>query len=138
MAAWAARRIPHVGDAGFGPAWAVGVPLGGELAAVIVWHDWQPQAGTVQLSMASDNPRWINRRVVGRLLGLAFERPWQSGPVRKVWVSIPSTAERVIALNVALGLRKEGVLRHHFAQGVHCWIGGIMEREWRKRYGEGV
>lgn len=139
LCAWAARRIPHVGEEqGFGPAWAVGIPHAGDLAAVVVWHDWQPRAGTVQLSMASATPRWINRGVVARVLGLAFAQPWRSGTVNKAWVAIPHTAERVIGLNVALGFKREGVLRHHFGPGVHAWVGGILAREWRARYGEFV
>lgn len=137
LAAWAAARIPHVGDAGFGPCWAVGVPVRGKLAAVVVFHDYQPGAGTVQLSMAADDARWIGREVVGRILGLAFAKPWASGAIRKVWVAIPSTAERVVALNVALGLKTEAKLRHHYAPKVHAVICSIMATEWLARYGKG-
>jgi len=136
LAEWAAARTPHVGSAGYGPAWAVGIALQGKLAAVVVWHDFQPQHGTVQLSMASDNPRWINREVIGRLLGLAFLEPWgrEAVQIRKVWVAIPSTAERTIRLNEALGLKREATLRHHFAPGVHTVICSILRHEYVAKY----
>ena len=38
LARWAADRIPHVGDAGFGPCEALGVALGNRLLAVWVFH----------------------------------------------------------------------------------------------------
>ena len=137
LAAWAAQRIPHVGDAGFGPCWAVGVASAGVLEAVVVFHDWQPRTGTVQLSMASASPRWVSKPLVGRILGLAFVRPWLSGEVRKVWVAIPSTAARVVAFNEALGLRREAVLRHHAGDGVHVVVCSILKREWQRRYAPG-
>jgi hypothetical protein len=136
LAQWAALRTPHVGELGYGPNWSVGVALQGELVAVIVWHDFQPQHGTIQLSMASASPRWINRRIVARLLALAFEQTWglQRVQIRKVWVAIPSTAERTVKLNEALGLRREATLRHQYAPGVHAIICSIMLGEYRKLY----
>ena len=102
---------------------------------MVVYHDWQPRAGTVQLSMAAETPRWVSRGTVGRILGLAFERPWDSGPVRKVWVAVPSESPRVVAFNAALGLKREATLRHHYADGVHAVVLSIMRREWLARYG---
>jgi hypothetical protein len=136
LSQWGAARIPHVGAAGFGPNWTIGVALHGKLAAVVVWHDFQPQHGTIQLSMASITPAWINRAVVGRILGLAFETPWgrEAVDIRKVWVAIPSSAERTIRLNEALGLRREATLRHHFGPAVHTVICGIMRHEFRVKY----
>jgi hypothetical protein len=136
LAEWAASRIAHVGAAGFGPNWSIGVALAGKLAAVVTFHDFQPAHGTVQLSMASVDPRWINRHTVGRLLGLAFDAPWgrEGVLIRKVWVAIPSTAVRTIRLNEALGLRREATLRHHLAPNVHAIICSILRHEYRARY----
>src|SRR4051812_19479332 len=98
LAQWAALRIQHVGELGFGPNWSVGVALRGELVAVTVFHDFQPVHGTLQLSMASATPVWINRRIIGRILALVFEQRWgrEGVQVRKLWVAIPSTAVRTI------------------------------------------
>lgn len=136
LAEWASARVPHVGAAGFGPCSAVGIALQGELAAVVVWHDFQPRHGTVQLSMASATPAWINRAVVGRILGLAFEAPWgrDAVQIRKVWVAIPSTAVRTIRLNEALGLKREATLRQHFYPHVHAVICSIMQGEFKRLY----
>lgn len=137
MAAWAAARIPHVGAAGFGPCWAIGVAQEGMLAAVVVFHDYQPMTGTVQLSMASASPRWITRQLVGRILALAFEGRLGT-PVRKVWVAIPSTSQRVVELNARLGLKPEAKIRNHFAHRVSAVVCGIMRNEWLKLYKAGA
>jgi hypothetical protein len=54
LAAWAGERIEHIGAGGFGPCWAVGVVRNDAMAAVVVFHDFQPWHGTVQLSAAAD------------------------------------------------------------------------------------
>lgn len=136
LAEWCAARIPHVGAAGFGPNWTIGVALRGELVAAVTFHDFQPRAGTLQLSMASASPAWINRAVIGRILALVFEQRWGNDgvQVRKLWVAIPSTADRTIRLNAALGLKPEATLRHQFAPGVHAIVCGIMAHEYRAKY----
>ena len=87
--------------------------------------------------MASTSPRWVSRAVVGRLLGLAFEGRL-GRPCRKVWVAIPSSSPRVVALNVALGLKVEAKIRHHFAPKVAAVVCGIMAGEWRAKYMRGA
>lgn len=136
LAEWAASRIAHVGAAGFGPCSSVGIAMRGELAAVAVWHDFQPQHGTLQVSLASATPRWANRHTFGRILGLAFEQPWGVRPVwiRKVWSSMPSSNPRVIDFNIAMGFKREAVLRHHFGHNEHAVITSILAGEFRAKY----
>ena len=73
VAAWVAKQLPHVGDVGFGPCRAIAVvsasdrPLG-----AIVYHDFIPQAGTVQISMASVSPLWAQPQTVRDLLAIPF------------------------------------------------------------------
>lgn len=133
LAAWAAERIPHVGDAGFGPCWSVGVARERRLAAVVVFHDFQPSMGTVQLSCAAETPRWATRDVVGAILGAAF-RGRLGAPVRRVWTATQHTNERAIRFNLGIGFTREATLREHFAPKVHAVICGMLEREWRGRY----
>lgn len=136
LADWAAARIPHVGDAGFGACWAVGIALRGELAAVVVWNDFQPAFGTIQVSIASATPRWATRPIFGRLLGLAFEQPWgrDGVTIEKVWSTMPSDAGRVLEFNEAIGFKREATLRHHFGRGRHAVISSMMSWEFRRHY----
>lgn len=134
LAAWAADRIPHVGAAGFGPCWATGVVRGDELAAVVIYHDWQPEAGTVQVSIAADTPRWASRPVIAALLALPFSGGLGS-PIRKVWACMASPNERALRFNAGIGFKREAVLRHHFAHGVHAVITSMLHREYARAYG---
>ena len=134
MVRWCGRRIPHVGEDGFVAAWAVGVIRRRDLAAVVVFHDWHPEAGTVQLSCAADTPLWASRRVVGAILGVAF-RGTLGAAVNKVWTATPHENTRAIKFNEGIGMKREAVLRHHFGVKNHAVICSILAPEWRKRYG---
>ena len=136
LSEWAASRIEHVGSAGFGPCWAVGIAVRGQLAAVAVWSDFQPRHGTLQISLASATPRWANRHTFGRVLGLAFDQPWGREAVRidKVWAAMPSDVPRTIEFNVAIGFKREATLRHHYGRGRHAIITSMMSWEFRRLY----
>ncbi|HAM49001.1 MAG TPA: hypothetical protein DCO73_14805, partial [Alphaproteobacteria bacterium] len=49
---WVAERIPHMYGQRFGPCAAIGVVSNGKMLAGVVYHDYQPEYGTIQLSMA--------------------------------------------------------------------------------------
>ena len=129
---WVASKIPAVGDKGFGPCQAVGI-IGKSGAAVcgIVYHDYQPQCGTVQVSFASSNPVWARKRVVAKLL----YTPFVTWGVGKVWAAIPHTSDRTIRLAIALGFRKEATLRRQFGDA-HAVIVGMLNHEYQHKYGE--
>lgn len=136
MAAWAAKRIPHVGAAGFGACKAIGVAKGtgahdGRLLAVVVFHDWQPAAKTVQISCASDSPMWAHPETIRALLAVPFE---QYGCFM-VWMAIPHTNERAIRFNKeGLGMKMAGPVRHVFGEGVHAVHMSMTRHEWARKW----
>lgn len=131
VAEWVAARIPHVGVAGFGPCVAVGVVRNGALAAGVVWHDWQPAAGTIQASVAADTPRWATQRTLREV----FAYPFRQLGARKVWASVPHTNTRAIRFNYGVGFRREAVLSEHVAPKVHAVIFAMKRGAWVRRYG---
>lgn len=133
LAEWAARRLPLV--ASFGPCWAVGVVRHGELAAVVVYHDYMPQHGTTQVSVAADSAQWPTRQVIRAILGAAFHGR-MGAPVRKVWSAMASDNDRAIRFNVGIGFKREAVLRHHLAHGRHAVITSMLDHEFARKYGD--
>lgn len=132
---WCGARIPHVGERGFaGGGWAVGVVRRRQLAAVVVFHEWMPDHGTVQLSCAAETPLWASRRVVGAILGVAFGGLLGSA-VNKVWTATPHTNDRAIKFNEGVGFKREATLRQHYGPRTHAVICSILAPEWRRRYG---
>lgn len=130
LAAWAARRIPHVES--FGPCWACGVVRRRSLAAVVVFHTFDPLTGTVQVSMAADDPRWATRQTIGAILRIGFDR--LGAPMRKVYAATPSTNKRAQGALERIGFTREGTLRHHYGPRVHGVCYGMMRDEFERRY----
>lgn len=72
VAAWVARRIPGC-ERGFGPSVSLGV-LSKEkkLAGGLVFHNWHPECGVIEMSAASVDPRAWTRTVMSEAFGYAF------------------------------------------------------------------
>jgi RimJ/RimL family protein N-acetyltransferase len=132
VAAWVAERIPHVGaGVGFGPCRAIAVARDGVMAAGVVFHDWQPRSGTMQISCAAASPRWASRQVIKTLLAYPFDK----AGAQKIWVAIPHDNERAIRFNKGIGMKQEAVLRHHFGAKRHAVILSMLKREYEVQYG---
>lgn len=70
VAAWVAAHIDGC-DRGFGDCTAIGVERD-ELIAGIVYHNWHPEAGVIEVSGAAIDKRWIRRDILAGL----FEYPF--------------------------------------------------------------
>lgn len=135
FAKWAAARIPHIGTPDhFGKCVAIGIATGAEahdtLMAVTVFHDYFPQFGHCQISMASVDPRWASKATVRALLAT----PFFQYDLNKVWVAIPHTSDRVIRFVKAIGFTQEAVLKDHYGRGVNCVICRMMRRDYDRLY----
>lgn len=51
---------------------ALGILHGGALVAGVIYHNWQPREAVVEISVASDNKRWLTRPVLAEMFGFAF------------------------------------------------------------------
>ncbi len=60
-------------DIDFQGAKTVGVVENGSLIAGVVFHDWQPDAATIEMSVAAISRRWLRPKVIQALARYAFE-----------------------------------------------------------------
>jgi RimJ/RimL family protein N-acetyltransferase len=58
----------------FGPCGSLGIIKKGVVIAVVVFHNWQPDDGTIELSAAADDPRWLTRTVIRQIMSICFEQ----------------------------------------------------------------
>ena len=128
VAAWAAERIDAVRGGDFGPCQVAGVVVGGVLVAAVVFHDWQDNARTLQLSMAADSPRWASPDVLRGLFRYAFVR----AGANKLWTATPHTNARAVRFNHGIGMKQEATLRHHFGPKSHAVICSMLAAEWQR------
>lgn len=124
---WVADKIQHVTE--FGPCAALGVASGDRFYAGIVFHDYQPECKTIQLSMAAESPRWASRKIIKELLAYPF---LQLG-VQKVWTATPHTNERAIKFNKGIGFKQEAVLARHFGDR-HAVICRMFKRDYERLF----
>lgn len=135
FARWAAEKIPTIGKAeNFGKYIAVGVATGrastDKLQAVIVYHDYYPQYGHCQLSVAAADPRWVSKRNIRALLSIPFYQ-YRCHTVR---ISTVHTNERVIRLAEAIGFKRETTLADFFGKGRHAAVCRMSIGFYEKKY----
>lgn len=71
IAEWVAERIfDH--NRGFGPCRAMGVERQGEIVAGIVFHNWEPETGVIEISACGETPFWSTRTVLAVALDYCF------------------------------------------------------------------
>ncbi len=113
IAPWVSDKIPYAGD--FGPCVTMGAESQGRLIAGFVYNDYQPQFGTIQLSMASISPMWARPETIKEVLRYPFE---QLG-CYKVWIAIMQGNEKMLKVTAHIGFKREAILAHHFGRKKH-------------------
>ena len=129
VARWVADHIPDVDD--FGPCSAIGIETD-RLIAGMVYHDYQPRFGTVQISMAATTPIWARRDIITALLSYPFDQL----DCFKVWTTTALDNERALKVNEHVGFKREAVLAHQFGHKRHAVIMRMLKPDYLKRYGD--
>ena len=135
VAEWVSHQIPHLNGSSFGPCRAIGVfnSSGTKLLAGVVYHEYQPEYETCQLSMAAVSPFWATRGTIRALLSVPFD---QYG-VYKVWTATPAANVKALEVNYHIGFKREGVLGSQFGRGNHAIICRMFEPTYRRIYCNG-
>src|SRR5690606_21608605 len=75
VAEWVAKAMGDPAfERGFGNCTAIGVEEGGRLIGGVVYHDWSPEAGVVEMSAAATSKRWLSRRVLHAIFSYPFDQ----------------------------------------------------------------
>jgi RimJ/RimL family protein N-acetyltransferase len=101
VADFVAAMIPHVRRLGFGPnVRAIGViDEDGTLLGGMVYHNWDPEAGIIEMSGAAVSPRWLTRRTLAAMFSYAFG----VCSVQQIMMRTPIENERVLRQLAAYG-----------------------------------
>ena len=99
VAEWVARNIEGC-NLGFGNCRALGVAHKGELVAGLVFHNWEPENGLIEISAAATHRGWMTRKVVNTAMEYAFDGLECQAivarisainlPARKIWQALGS------------------------------------------------
>lgn len=127
---WVARNIPGIDTLDYGKAVALGVVSEeGQALAGVVFNEYRPQYGTIQVHVAAISPKWCTRNIVREILAY----PFLQLKVNKVWSAMAHDNERAIRFNKGIGFKQEGTLRYHFGDK-HAVVTGMLAKEFRQRY----
>ena len=99
MVPWVAALIPAVGARGFGRCTSIGVVDGQNLIAGFVYHDWNPDAGVMQISGASlPGARWCTPQTLAHV----YRYPFLGAGCQMIVQMVPATDERLLRQLAAL------------------------------------
>jgi RimJ/RimL family protein N-acetyltransferase len=124
--AFVAARIPEMNGLAFG-AGAVGLPVVDSrtrILGAVVYANYQPHHGTLSMSAAADDPRWLCAR---RAIDWIFDYAFTCCGVRKLWAITAVSNARTQRLLRAWGFEREAVLKRHF---------GLEDAEVYRLFGE--
>ena len=135
LARWAATLIPYIRTPErFGRCHAVGIATGNKptdrLMAAVVFFNHDLDAGVCQIGVASADPRWCHRGIIGAVLAV----PFIDMDCRKVWCMIPHINDRTIGLAKAVGFRREGCLRDQFGRNKHAEVYRMLKPDYERHY----
>lgn len=104
VAQWVSVRIWGKPDQ-FKACRAMGVFRGRDLVAGLVFHEWVPDAGTIEVSAAAADRRWLTRRVATEAMSYAFDlcgcqmvlarHTETNTPARKIWTALGADEIRI-------------------------------------------
>lgn len=115
------------------PCQAIGVVRGTALVAGVVYHEYRPEQGDCEISIAAITPRWATRETISLLLAY----PFRQLRCRRLTARVRSDNERAMRFDLGIGFQVEGRLRSWYAPGVDCLMLGLMREDWeRGKYGE--
>jgi RimJ/RimL family protein N-acetyltransferase len=100
VARWVANQIGGaIQERGFEQCAAIGVVLGNNAIAGVVYNHYYPEYGVIEISAAATDRRWLNRRTIYELLAFPFE----TLKVQLVVMRVSALNTRMLGIAVRLG-----------------------------------
>jgi RimJ/RimL family protein N-acetyltransferase len=94
VAEFVASRVPAASRGWVDNFAAIGFRVGGDLIAGTVFHGWTPEWGIVEMSSASDDPRWLTPATLKAIFGYPFTQL----NCRKAVMRVSSINERMCSI----------------------------------------
>jgi len=123
---WAEDRLPEAkGAGGFGRCASIGMDLDGALIGVVVFHNYRKC--DIEMSIATENPRWIQRGVLRAL----FHYPFVQLGCARVTAVCSVDSNRAIKLMSGIGFKQEGAHPKARIDGATSVSYGLLKEDCR-------
>lgn len=97
------------------PCIAIGVLSGSRIIAGVAYYGYQPEFGTIQISMAAISPMWAKKKVIKRLLQYPFEQL----NCYKVMLDVKIDNTKALKTFKNIGFEQEATLNHVYGVDQH-------------------
>lgn len=104
----------------------MGVTRDGNLVGGVVFHEYRTEVNTMQMSIAGDKCRWLNRTVVNAAMHFAFELT----KVGAVWAMVSEKNDAALKMDRII-FPNESYVPHMFGEGVGGYMMTLSANEWK-------
>jgi RimJ/RimL family protein N-acetyltransferase len=107
---------------------AIGVARGDKICAGFVYHNWNPGAGTIEMTIAAvPGSRWANRETIHQLLAYAFI----GNQCQRITTIIDEDNFESLRLSDGIGFKRESIAERCAPGGKNLVITRLFVEEWR-------
>lgn len=129
VSAWVQKHIPDCYP--FERATAIGFAQDGELIAGVVYTNWNPRSGVIEMSAAATSPRWIAPASIKAMFGYPFDQL----DCQLVVLRVSERNQRMISIAERFGFVGHLIPRLRGPDEAE-WIFTLTAEKWRStRYG---
>jgi len=114
-----------------GDAQCVAVVTTDEILAVACYNNYYPEKD-IEISFASDHPRWATRNSIREILAYPFE----DLKVQRITARAPKSNRRTRKLMKGIGFQEEGKLRNAGDNNEPLFIYGLIREDFVEKYGQ--
>lgn len=129
VAAWVALQLGWKDPAAFEPCYAIGVVRGDKPIAGFVYNNYHTDINglphSIELSVASTDPRWMTRQTVRAM----FAYPFTHLGVKRLQAQTSVSDAGVNSIMQRLGFTREGLLRCARIEGGDAYAWGMLTNE---------
>lgn len=128
--AWVENKLPNVDD--FGLCEGIGVLSSNRLICGVIYHNYRPKYGSIEMSIASISPMWARKENIKAFLDYPFK---QLGCYR-VYACIEFDNDRAQKTVGHIGFKREAICHSMFGKGKHGVVMRMLKPDYDKLYGD--
>lgn len=128
VAKFVVALIPHNNGHGFGRVKTIGVlDDGGRLIAGVVYGNWHPEAGVIEIAAAAITPRWLTRQTIE----VIYRYPFEQCGCQMIVQRTPANDERLLR-QLAVGGYTFVLVPRLFGRDRDCVICTLTKETWER------
>jgi RimJ/RimL family protein N-acetyltransferase len=123
---YVATRL-HGDESVYADCGSLGIVSDKKLLGAVLFHNWQPDFGTIELSAAADSPRWLLKQTIREIMGICFDQL----QCQQIFSRMAADNERAAQIYEFLGFNCI-LLPNMRGAGKHEYLMLLTVDEWRE------